>query len=192
MNKILLGALVVLIVLIVLVIRHQNSPASGKASPPGQKSMVGGEEFPPTQTCHHLNSRSFPDPDGYCYTCPKGYIRTPWDDQGLPTTVTGPKACANTNTPSPTAPGYTHATRIGQWATFGAPCHTKSGTIWPFSGCDVSAGICCEGKCARECKSASHPEEGKACHAKSGTIWPFSGCDVSAGICCHGRCAKKC
>ena len=25
------------------------------------------------------------------------------------------------------------------------------GTIWPFSGCDVSAGICCHKKCGTGC-----------------------------------------
>jgi len=33
----------------------------------------------------------------------------------------------------------------------GAKCSKPSGTIWPFSGCDVSAGICCDGKCSTSC-----------------------------------------
>lgn len=33
----------------------------------------------------------------------------------------------------------------------GEPCNARSGTPWPFSGCNISAGICCEGKCSKEC-----------------------------------------
>ena len=84
----------------------------------------------------------------------------------------------------------------------GHPCNAPDGTIWPFSGCDVSAGICCNGKCGSGCNSSgsggsggssgSSGMSGQPCSAADGTIWPFSGCDVSAGICCHKKCGTGC
>lgn len=72
----------------------------------------------------------------------------------------------------------------------GDACSEPSGTIWPFSGCDISAGMCCNGKCS----STPCPPglEGQPCSAPSGTWWPFSGCNVSAGLCCNGKCATSC
>ena len=44
----------------------------------------------------------------------------------------------------------------------GDKCSAKSGTIWPLSGCDVSAGLCCNGKCATKCDCKTFDE---ACHS---------------------------
>lgn len=72
----------------------------------------------------------------------------------------------------------------------GDECSEPTGTIWPFSGCDVSAGMCCNGKCS---STVCPPQgEGATCTTPSGTIWPFSGCDISAGLCCNGVCSKSC
>src|SRR5439155_19343652 len=72
--------------------------------------------------------------------------------------------------------------------TAGEPCSESSGTIWPFSGCDISAGSCCNGKCsATPCPPGG---EGTPCNKPNGTIWPASTCDISAGLCCNGKCSS--
>ena len=65
----------------------------------------------------------------------------------------------------------------------GSTCTEPSGTIWPFSGCDISAGLCCNGKCSA---SPCPPQgQGQPCTAQPPfNFWPFSGCDISAGMCC--------
>lgn len=86
----------------------------------------------------------------------------------------------------------------------GGACNQPDGTIWPFSGCDASAGMCCNKKCSVGPCSAPSPAPcsapspapapaphmaGAPCNRPNGTIWPFSGCDVSAGLCCGGKCS---
>lgn len=76
----------------------------------------------------------------------------------------------------------------------GDACSEPDGTAWPFSGCDVSAGMCCKGKCRTidhaDCSASMKGMEGSPCSAANATPWPLSGCDVSAGICCEGKCSK--
>lgn len=73
----------------------------------------------------------------------------------------------------------------------GTPCKTPSGTPWPASGCDVTAGICCgppgQAVCSTTCGEAGQP-----CYTPNGTWWPMSGCDITAGICCNGKCSTSC
>lgn len=72
----------------------------------------------------------------------------------------------------------------------GTKCSAPDGTIWPFSKCDISAGMCCKGKCepASDSKCKDIGAKGSKCKAPSGTAWPWSGCDITAGACCHGKC----
>lgn len=67
----------------------------------------------------------------------------------------------------------------------GKPCGTPDGTIWPVSGCDISAGICCKGKCSKECAPR---KQGEAC-----TVDPdCAGWTVFGKIaCCGSKCVTK-
>lgn len=68
----------------------------------------------------------------------------------------------------------------------GSPCSANNGTIWPFSGCNASAGLCCDGKCSvGPCAGTA---QGGACGLDSDCAgWTIDG-DVA---CCKGKCMTK-
>ena len=79
----------------------------------------------------------------------------------------------------------------------GDKCDAKSGTGWPFSGCDISAGLCCDGKCSTKCDTCKTFDEGcghsseccsKKCNQLSGVAarltCPFGYKDHGTTACC--------
>lgn len=68
----------------------------------------------------------------------------------------------------------------------GDECFTNNGTVWPFSGCDISAGLCCNGKCSKE--PCNGTEQGGQCFIDSDCKdWSTFG-NIA---CCKGKCMTK-
>lgn len=67
----------------------------------------------------------------------------------------------------------------------GRPCSQPDGTIWPFSGCDVSAGICCNRVCSKSC--AARPQGGECVLDTDCAGWSLFG----KVACCNNQCVTK-
>lgn len=83
----------------------------------------------------------------------------------------------------------------------GDKCTAPSGTIWPFSGCDISAGLCCDGKCSTTSSCGCRPfDQGCSSHTQccSKKCNQLNGVDPDLACPCgyvdHGSyaCCKRC
>lgn len=132
---------------------------------------------------------------GPCEPTPLGgYCNIDMDCKGW--SMFGDIACCNHKCEKKQWSGQICSARIQ-----GSPCSEPSGTIWPFSGCDITAGMCCANKegTGNYCSSTPCPPhgEGQSCTTEwPWNWWPWSGCDISAGLCCGasngkpGKCSK--